>query len=74
MSARAILVLLTESLVILAVVLLVSGLSHAAAGWLLLAQTLVFAAGALAGLRFAPYGLVFRHLVRHRGRQSGACR
>src|SRR6516164_8244274 len=35
-------------------------------GWLLFAQTLVFAVGALAGLRFAPYGLIFRYLVRPR--------
>jgi hypothetical protein len=35
-------------------------------GWLLLAQTLVFAIGALAGLRYAPYGLVYRYLVRPR--------
>jgi len=35
-------------------------------GWLLFAQTLVFAVGALAGLRFAPYGLVYRYLVRPR--------
>lgn len=35
-------------------------------GWLLFAQTLVFAAGALAGLRYAPYGLVYRYLVRPR--------
>jgi len=35
-------------------------------GWLLLAQTLVFAVGALAGLRYHPYGLVYRHLVRPR--------
>ena len=26
--------------------------------WLLLAQTLVFAVGAIAGMRYAPYGLV----------------
>lgn len=34
-------------------------------GWwpLLAAQAVVFAVGALAGLRWAPYGLVFRHLV-----------
>ncbi len=36
----------------------------AASGWLLLAQTLVFAVGALAGLRYAPYGFLYRHLVR----------
>lgn len=35
-------------------------------GWLLFAQTLVFAVGALAGLRYAPYGVVYRHLVRPR--------
>jgi hypothetical protein len=34
-------------------------------GWwpLLAAQAVVFAAGAFAGLRWAPYGLVFRYLV-----------
>jgi ammonia channel protein AmtB len=46
--------------VVLAIVLLTGS------GWLLLAQTLVFAVGALAGLRFAPYGLVYRYLVRPR--------
>ncbi|MEY9856368.1 hypothetical protein ABH935_001972 [Catenulispora sp. GAS73] len=35
-------------------------------GWLLAAQALVFAVGALAGLRRAPYGLLFAHLVRPR--------
>jgi len=35
-------------------------------GWLILAQTLVFAVGALAGLRYAPYGLLYRYLVRPR--------
>lgn len=35
-------------------------------GWVLLAQTLVFAAGALAGLRYAPYGYLYRRLVRPR--------
>src|ERR1700734_230488 len=52
--------------VVLVVVLVIAGISHAAAGWLLLAQTLVFAVGALAGLRYAPYGLIFRYLVRPR--------
>jgi hypothetical protein len=46
--------------VVLAVVLLT------ASGSLLLAQTLVFAIGALAGLRYAPYGFLNRHLVRPR--------
>ncbi len=34
--------------------------------WLLLAQTLVFAVGAIAGMRYAPYGLVYRFLARPR--------
>jgi hypothetical protein len=52
--------------VVLAVVLVTAGSWHAVAGWLLFAQTLVFAVGAVAGLRYAPYGLIFRHLVRPR--------
>ena len=32
-------------------------------GWLVAAQALVFAVGAGAGLRFSPYGLLFRVLV-----------
>ena len=52
--------------VVLAVVLITAGVSHLVAGWILFAQTLVFAVGALAGLRFAPYGLIFRRLVRPR--------
>ena len=51
---------------VLAVVLVISGVSHPAAGWLLFAQTVVFAVGALAGLSYAPYGLIFRRLVRPR--------
>ncbi len=46
--------------VVLAVVLLTGN------GWLLLAQTLVFVVGAAAGLRVAPYGWLFRVLVRPR--------
>jgi hypothetical protein len=34
--------------------------------WLLVFQTVVFAIGALAGLRYAPYGLIYRWLVRPR--------
>jgi uncharacterized protein DUF4395 len=34
--------------------------------WLLAAQCLVFAIGAVAGLRYAPYGMVYRRLVRPR--------
>ena len=43
--------------VVLAVALLTGS------GWLVAAQALVFAVGALAGLRFSPYGLLFRSLV-----------
>jgi hypothetical protein len=46
--------------VLLAIVLITGS------GWLLFAQTLVFAIGALAGLRYAPYGFVYRYLVRPR--------
>lgn len=35
-------------------------------GWLLFAQMLVFAVGAIAGLRYAPYGLIYRYLVQPR--------
>jgi Domain of unknown function (DUF4395) len=34
--------------------------------WLLAVQAVVFAIGALAGLRYAPYGAVFRRLIRSR--------
>ena len=43
--------------VVLAAVLITSS------GWLLAAQAVVFGIGAFAGLRFAPYGLLFRRLV-----------
>ena len=43
--------------VVLAVVLLTGS------GWLLAAQAVVFAVGAFAGLRYAPYGVLFRVLV-----------
>jgi hypothetical protein len=46
--------------VVLAVVLLT------ASGWLLAAQAIVFAIGAVGGLRYAPYGAVYRRLVRPR--------
>ena len=42
---------------VLAVVLLT------ASGWLAAAQAVVFAVGATAGLRYAPYGVLFRALV-----------
>ena len=35
-------------------------------GWLLAAQALVFAAGAVFGLRYSPYGVVYRKLIRPR--------
>ncbi|MGH3261650.1 MAG: DUF4395 domain-containing protein [Trebonia sp.] len=56
----------TITTVVLAVVLITAGVSHLVAGWLLFAQTMVFAVGALGGLRYAPYGLIFRRLVRPR--------
>jgi Domain of unknown function (DUF4395) len=34
--------------------------------WLLAAQLALFAVGALAGLRYAPYGVLFRRLIRPR--------
>jgi hypothetical protein len=43
--------------VVLAVALLTGS------GWLVAAQAVVFAIGAVAGLRYAPYGVVFRVLV-----------
>jgi hypothetical protein len=43
--------------VVLAIVLLTGS------GWLLAAQTVVFAVGAFAGLRYAPYGAIFRVLL-----------
>lgn len=43
--------------VVLAVVLLTGS------GWLLAVQAAVFAVGAFAGLRYAPYGVLFRTLV-----------
>jgi hypothetical protein len=48
------------STVILALVLITGS------GWLLAAQTLVFAIGAAFGLRYAPYGMIFRWLIRPR--------
>src|SRR5271156_7177186 len=46
--------------IVLAVVLITGS------AWLLGAQLLVFAIGALAGLRYAPYGIVYRRLIRPR--------
>jgi len=43
--------------VVLAVALLLGN------GWVVAAQAVVFAVGAVAGLRFAPYGVLFRRLV-----------
>jgi hypothetical protein len=40
-------------------------------GWLLGAQAAVFAVGAAAGLRYAPYAIVFRRFVRPRLRPPG---
>ncbi len=46
--------------VVLAVVLITGS------AWLLAVQALVFAAGAVFGLRYAPYGFVYRRLIRPR--------
>src|SRR3954465_3695916 len=46
--------------VVLAVVLITAN------GWLLAAQAVVFGIGAFAGLRYAPYGLLFRVFARPR--------
>ena len=46
--------------VVLAAVLLTGSV------WLLAAQALVFAAGSVFGLRYSPYGLLYRRLVRPR--------
>ena len=46
--------------VVLAVVLITGSV------WLLAAQALVFAAGSVLGLRYSPYGLLYRQLVRPR--------
>ena len=46
--------------VVLAVVLITGSV------WLLAAQALVFAVGAVFGLRYAPYGLLYRRLIRPR--------
>jgi hypothetical protein len=46
--------------VVLAVVLMTGSV------WLLAAQAVVFAIGAVAGLRFSPYGLLFRWWIRPR--------
>ncbi len=48
------------TMVVFAVVLITGNV------WLLAAQAVVFAAGALLGLRNAPYGLIYRWLVRPR--------
>jgi len=46
--------------VVLAVVLVTSSV------WLLAAQAVVFAAGSVFGLRYSPYGLLYRRLIRPR--------
>jgi Domain of unknown function (DUF4395) len=48
------------STVVLALVLVTGS------GWLLAAQTVVFAVGAALGLRYAPYGMIYRWLIRPR--------
>ena len=50
----------TITTVVLAVILVTSS------GWLAVAQAVVFAIGAFAGIRRAPYGLIYRALVQPR--------
>jgi Domain of unknown function (DUF4395) len=47
-------------------VAVLAGVLLTGSAWLLGAQVLVFAIGALAGLRYAPYGIVYRRLIRPR--------
>lgn len=56
---------ITAALLLITVVLAVAG-ADAAAFWLLVVITLLFAWGAFAGIRRHPYGLVFARLVRPR--------
>ena len=58
MRSRTIAALITT--VVLAAVLITGS------AWLLAAQALVFAAGSVFGLRYSPYGLLYRRLVRPR--------
>jgi hypothetical protein len=48
------------STIVLAVVLATGS------GWLLAAQTVIFTVGAAFGLRYAPYGMLYRWLIRPR--------
>jgi hypothetical protein len=48
------------TMVVFAIVLATSNV------WLLTAQAVVFALGALLGLRYSPYGLIYRWLIRPR--------
>ncbi|HUY51351.1 MAG TPA: DUF4395 domain-containing protein [Streptosporangiaceae bacterium] len=50
----------TLSAIVLAVVLITGS------GWLLAAQAVVFGIGAVLGLRYSPYGVIYRSLVRPR--------
>lgn len=56
---------ITAALLLITVVLAVAG-ADAAAFWLLVAITALFAWGAFAGIRRHPYGLIFARLVRPR--------
>ncbi|MFB9310258.1 hypothetical protein BJY17_000289 [Agromyces hippuratus] len=56
---------ITATLLLITVVLAIAG-ADAAAFWLLVAITLLFAWGAFAGIRRHPYGLIFAKLVRPR--------
>lgn len=51
---------------VLALALVVSGIRESAAQALVAVQALVFGVGAVAGLRWAPYGMIYRWLLRPR--------
>jgi Domain of unknown function (DUF4395) len=52
--------------VVFAAVLVVGSAKPAVAAWLLAAQAVVFAIATFFGLRWSPYGLVYRYLIRPR--------
>lgn len=52
--------------VVFAIALVIGGSHPGAAALLLAAQGIVFATGAWFGLRWAPYGLIYRYLIRPR--------
>ena len=54
------------STVVFAAVLIIGSVRPVAAAWLLAAQAVVFAIATFFGMRRAPYGLLYRYLIRPR--------